>query len=646
MAPNVIEEYLVKLGADIDAQSFNTAKAALGDLTKVLQKVPKAAAYLSLAAGIAAIGKAAVDTMQSVAKADMEYKKLGKDMWITANSAKQLKMAMDVMGESAEDIAWIPELRNQFFKLRTEMNRFSTPADAGQQLKFIRSINYEMQALFMRLKMMKEWVAYHLIKYLGPILKEVKGWIEWFSRKIGTDMPRIAKKSAAFMGRVVSVLYSAIKGIGLLLGKVYGLIESLPASVKRWGAIFSMVGAFILAGPFGKLLVALGAAMLLLEDFIYYLNGWKSSESLKPVWQALVDFGKGTGADILSGIKGGLTAIADVLDRIISGLNLPGVLRGAVKSFGILSKSISHILADLRKLFRLSEESMPKMKDGWKKIGEIMKWWLDLLLKGVENIGRVLELAHLIATGKTDEARELANSWKDEVVSGVKSVYSGATRAVRQFISPAAIPNVERKSDRVNIEGLTDTSKQGLAWLGKWMRENVNENAVISSAKDSTHNSPNSQHYKGTAVDLANWSLLTPESKGLREKLIKDAADVGLKVILELSKSGAAWTGPHIHIEDMDKYVGLFDAEAAWSGSQKGLGYQKSYYTAWRNGENVPQTINSRDFTQNLNIGSQTINVNVQGGDLTPEQYRAETQVAVIDAYRLAALRGGQVGTQ
>ena len=109
-----IEEYLVGVGADIDRQSFDTAMGALRQLESGLRKLKYAAAPMAIAAFITAVGKAAVNTIRDVAKTDMEYQKLAKDMWVTKESAKALKVAMDAMGASQDDIAWIPELRQQF----------------------------------------------------------------------------------------------------------------------------------------------------------------------------------------------------------------------------------------------------------------------------------------------------------------------------------------------------------------------------------------------------------------------------------------------------------------------------------------------------------------------------------------------------
>lgn len=191
MAGNVIEEYLVGIGADIDTGSFNSAMMAIGQLGKAMNAIKGAAPIIAVAAAIVGVGKAAYNTIKDVAAADMEYKKLASQMWITKDSAKALSTTMKVMGVSQEDIAWIPELREQFFRLRNEMNELATPVDADNQLQWIREIGYDVQSLQVKLKMLKEWIAYYLIKYLQPYIKEFQQFIQWLNDKLG----KICRKS-------------------------------------------------------------------------------------------------------------------------------------------------------------------------------------------------------------------------------------------------------------------------------------------------------------------------------------------------------------------------------------------------------------------------------------------------------------------
>jgi hypothetical protein len=316
MDNSFIEEYLIAIGAKTDSQSFEDSKRKTSDLESHLKKIEKNTAFTALLQGVEAFIKAAnfavgvikklgntlYENVVGVARADMQYMKLARSMWVTKETAKSLQMAMDEMGASMEDIAWIPELRDQFFRLREEINKFSTPADADAQLKYIRSIGYDIQVLMIRLKMLREWVTYYLIKYMKPFLDEFKGFIKWISDQLGGNMAQSAKKFAAVLGSIVGSVYSLFKLLSKIVPPVIDWIQALPENVKKWSAIFAAVGAAIMAGPVGILLAAIGAAFVLLQDFVYYMNGWSSSRSMAPVWEMLLKFTRGTGSDIMTKI--------------------------------------------------------------------------------------------------------------------------------------------------------------------------------------------------------------------------------------------------------------------------------------------------------------------------------------------------------
>jgi hypothetical protein len=132
MDNSFIEEYLIAIGAKTDSQSFEDAKRKTSDLESHLKKIEKNTAFTALLQGVEAFIKAAnfavgvikklgntlYENVVGVARADMQYMKLARSMWVTKETAKSLQMAMDEMGASMEDIAWIPELRDQFFRLR------------------------------------------------------------------------------------------------------------------------------------------------------------------------------------------------------------------------------------------------------------------------------------------------------------------------------------------------------------------------------------------------------------------------------------------------------------------------------------------------------------------------------------------------
>ena len=452
---NFIEEYLIAIGAKTDSQSFNEARKQTSELEKSLKRIEQNTAFTALLKGIEAFitaGKFAIDVIKKigntlydnivgVAKADMAYMKLARSMWVTKETAKSLQMAMDEMGASMQDIAWIPELRDQFVRLREEINKFSTPADADNQLKFIRNIGYDIQVLMIRLKMLREWVVYYLIKYLQPFMDEFKAFINWVSDQIGGRMSTVAKKFAQIMGSIIGSIYSAFKIASKVIQSVVQWIEELPANVKKWAVIFSAVGAAIMSGPFGILLAAIGAAFVLIQDFVYYMNGWSSSKSLAPMWEMLVKFARGTGSDIMSRIKTGLTEISNILDHLITELKIQEVftsIKDAVKEiakgFEDLFKSVVKRIEQIIKLFGIGK---PTVYSFVSTLAKGITMGVKNMAEFIKLLGRVLQAAALIQKGEWSKAatlfRDSVWDFGSNVWNNAKQYWGGVAQSAGDF---------------------------------------------------------------------------------------------------------------------------------------------------------------------------------------------------------------------
>lgn len=431
-------EYLVKLSADIDTNSFNAAMAALNQLMNALKNIKGLAAAAAAVTGFAAIGKAAIDTIKSVAAADMQFKRLANQMWITKDSAKALSTAMKVMGVSEEDLAWIPELREQFFRLRSEMNQLATPIDADRQLKWIREIGYDIQSLQVKLKMLKEWVTYYLIKYLQPFIKEFQQFIQWLNDKLGKNMPQIAKKIAEFLGHVVSVGLSALKVLKSVIGTVYRFIDGLPANVKKWGAIFATVGAVIMAGPFGKFLIAIGGALLLLEDFVYYMNGWKSSKTLAPVWEKLLDFLEGDSlANVTKGVKEFLNWVADKLDdafsKFVKGFDWSEAKRSLMKGLHDLKGGVDALFDSVSDLFdKINKSTDAKHKNQQRSFWESLGKYVSDSVKALGDLaGDLGKIFRAVACALSGDFKGAASLLMQVATSAGSHFLSGIGKSIR-----------------------------------------------------------------------------------------------------------------------------------------------------------------------------------------------------------------------
>ena len=488
MSPEVMAEYLVRLSADVDTGSFNSAMTAINQLSSKLKQMKGIAAAVALGGALTKIGTAAVGAIKDVARADMEFEKLGRRMWITKDNAKALSVAMKTMGCTEEDIAWVPELREQFFRLRNEMQELSTPQDAEDGLKFVRNIGYEIQSVQVKLKMLKEWVVYYLIKIIRPFMEEFREWVKWLSEKLKGRMPDIAKTIAKWLGNIVSLAATAMKVIRKIGESIYNFFEKMPESAKRWGAILAGVGAFVMASPLGKLLVVLGGALMLLEDFIYYCNGWNSSKALAPVWQTILDFLesdtlkniKETALELVGAVGDGLDWISGIIGEIVrnisEGIDWEGMFETWNTGVGTLLDGVKDLYEELSKLFKDFAEwtgikALSSQKAFWKGVGEVISDSIKNLMKFAGVIGKVFKAVACALRGDFSGAfsavkdavsgiADIAtNNIFSKIVGGMASKMTDEERAEDGGVYEVAIA----ENDALRAAGITNIKTEWLA---------------------------------------------------------------------------------------------------------------------------------------------------------------------------------------
>lgn len=370
---NILEEYLVRIGAEIDRDAFRGAASAINQLSGVLGKLSSVLKYGGIFVALAKVTESVVDNVRAVAKADMEYQKLAQSMWVTKDTAKSLSVILKTMGASQEDIAWVPELREQFFRLRQEMAALSTPSDADDQLRWIRDIGYDVQSLQLKLKMLKEWIVYYLIKELRPYIKELQEFLRWLNEKIGKNLPVIARKIASVLAKITRVTVALVKALKWVFEGIYNFVDALPAKTKGLVAVFAAVGAAIMAGPFGLMLLGIGTALVMLEDFFGYLEGRESSETLKPLWKWLTDENNPF-KQTLSKIKQAVNDIVERLSDLVNKIFTPEVrkaladtLKETANAVMKVAGGVASICSDLTKNTKNVNSFWDSFADGVQK---------------------------------------------------------------------------------------------------------------------------------------------------------------------------------------------------------------------------------------------------------------------------------------
>lgn len=469
---NILEEYLVRIGAEVDKDAFAGAAKAINNLSGMLGKLGSILKYGAIFVGLAKVTEAVIDNIKAVASADLEYQKLAQSMWVTKDTAKTLSVVLKTMGASQEDVAWVPELREQFFRLRQEMAELSTPADADNQLRWIREIGYDVQSLQLKLKMFKEWVVYYLIKELQPYIKEFQEFIRWLNDKLGKSLPALARKVASVLASVVRVTMSLVKALKWLFEGTYNFIDALPSKTKALVAVFAVVGAAIMAGPFGLMMMAIGTALIMLEDFFGYLEGRESSNTLKPLWKWLTDENNPLHR-IIAKIGEGIAFILEKLTELFEKVFTEERQEKLKKTVANIAKSVADIAEGLATIVeKICGEKYSLMKKFWDffltSVGKVVDKVLTL-----EN-----RLAHLwMALGKAMQGdfagakQELINSVADENATGERSKYIQQKLISMGFTATAAagvVGNLVQESG-LRTDAIGDNGTSG--GLAQWHNE-------------------------------------------------------------------------------------------------------------------------------------------------------------------------------
>lgn len=469
---NILEEYLVRIGAEVDKDAFAGAAKAINNLSGMLGKLGSILKYGAIFAGLAKVTEAVIDNIKAVASADLEYQKLAQSMWVTKDTAKTLSVVLKTMGASQEDVAWVPELREQFFRLRQEMAELSTPADADNQLAWIREIGYDVQSLQLKLKMFKEWVVYYLIKELQPYIKEFQEFISWLNDKFGKNLPALARKVASVLASVVRVAMSLVKALKWLFEGIYNFIDALPSKTKALVAVFAVVGAAIMAGPFGLMMMAIGTALIMLEDFFGYLEGRESSNTLKPLWKWLTDENNPL-RRLIEKLKEGIAFILEKLTELFEKVFTEERQEKLKKTVANIAKGVAEIAEGLATIVEsIFGKKYPVVKKFWDFFLTAVGKVVDKVLTLTNSMGHLMRALGKAMQGDFKGAREeFINAGADENATGERSKYIQQKLMSMGFTASAAagvVGNLVQESG-LRTDAIGDNGTSG--GLAQWHNE-------------------------------------------------------------------------------------------------------------------------------------------------------------------------------
>lgn len=322
------------------------------------------ALVVAAVAGVAIGIKKVINNISDLAKQDIGYEKLARQLWTTKENARDVDSALKSLGASMEDIKLSPTLLKQFNQLRKDAAQLRMPSDFKDNIKVVQGIGLEFKRFKQSIKMFFQLINGYILKYCAGPLASIKKSMKGFNDKVIKAIPVIAKFIGSTIGVLLRLLLTWIKlmaipfKIALKAGELIGrLINKIPEPLKKILKLVMTIGAFIIAGPIGAVLLLIAA----IDDLFTFIQG-----------------GKSVTGDVVEGIKKkGLSAIKSI-----------GSKWGDLKSK--FKKGMSSLKDDwnsyLDKALKVLDAIKDKAKTVWKNIKEWSKGFWEKTKDFVANI--------------------------------------------------------------------------------------------------------------------------------------------------------------------------------------------------------------------------------------------------------------------
>jgi len=287
MDSSTIKSYLVSLGFEADDNMYRKFSAALQKASGEVEKHTSVMANSYVKAGgviVGAIGTVVASTtmlLDSLAKADLGYEKYAMRMYMARDAAKQFKIVTDSMGESLEDIAWIPELNEKYKLLMEDAKKMELPKEYQEEMKMIRGIGFEFTRLKVESIYSLQWIGHNLIKNLMQPLMGTKGSFKDLNDYIIEKMPEWSDKIATVFGNMLAIVKDNIAGLKDLTGGLKKVWDELSPESKKavviGGGIGLLAKAVVSKSPVARAAAVGIGAMGLTSEWEQSLAGKKTT---------------------------------------------------------------------------------------------------------------------------------------------------------------------------------------------------------------------------------------------------------------------------------------------------------------------------------------------------------------------------------
>lgn len=197
---NVLRSYLVNLGFSVDGSSFSRFASTLAKSESLVDSTTFSIArkflgwQAAITSGFAALGATAIGMADKVAMADQEYRLFALRMYTTTSVARELKVAMDALGQPLENIVWDPELSQRFNQLVQDQKAMTAALGPGfeQQMVRIRDLRFELTRLGVESQYLTMLLVEDFAKAFGMSLDQLIAKMRDLNAWVIGNLPTIA----------------------------------------------------------------------------------------------------------------------------------------------------------------------------------------------------------------------------------------------------------------------------------------------------------------------------------------------------------------------------------------------------------------------------------------------------------------------
>lgn len=242
----------------------------------------------------AAIGvvKKLGDALTDMAKKDIEYEKLARQLWTTKDNARDVDMALKTLGASIEDLHMSPTLLKQFNQLRKDSKELRLPPEYKENMQLVQGVVFEFKRLKQLVTQFFQWVGHYILKYVKGPLNEIKQGMGKFNNTLIKVIPKIAKGVGMVLGFIINIISAVGKVVGAVIKVLYNfsglkaivsiitkgvqflkdVFDSIPGPLQDILKIIGLIGIAMMMGPVGAVVLLI----LALEDLVNFFTGKRS----------------------------------------------------------------------------------------------------------------------------------------------------------------------------------------------------------------------------------------------------------------------------------------------------------------------------------------------------------------------------------